>query len=494
MKGALRKNSLFYITVLLFSSISFIQVIQYQKRYYNTIIENLKNNELNIIKTESQSNVLHDNENKNKIVELNKDKPKNECEEDEMDEVKNIIERMLKNSFEGYIAPDAFIKLRDRVELHTALWHSVIGKYDIKNKTGNETLNDYKEKLIKNTSFLSGKNIEHLPRNKKILSYLHQSLYHWMYGFKYKSFNDLITSSNGKGIVICTGDHHFKFARSTIDSLRHILNCTLPIQIFYNGDSDLSKYNQEILRKYKDITVDDISTYFDEPTLNIEGWAIKPFAILASRFEEVILMDADVVYLYNPEELFENVNYKKKEQFFFVIELSTLEKQTRHEMDSSTVVIYKIKTLLGLLATCKLNEGDIRTDVVYKMVHGDKETFWMGFDMARQHYYLNSRSCVVVGHVHPNSNKICGHIGQVVDNKLYYWNGHLVKDKDNKNDKSLVHYTGFHFVSYLTEWDDAFECLLYTDKKIFNFTKEEQKNFDNIIQREKIQRYIISEV
>ncbi|OUM68967.1 glycosyltransferase family 71 protein, partial [Piromyces sp. E2] len=214
-----------------------------------------------------------------------------------------------------------------------------------------------------------------------------------------------------RGIVISTGDKHFRYARSTIDSLRNIHNCTLPIEVIFNGDRDLSKENQKLLGKYKNIYLTDISTYFKNDIIKVNGWAIKPFAILASRFEEVILLDADVFYLRNPEELFEEEGYRKTGTFFFrdrtlfpgsnpasvwlkewmINPLPETRKsrfwneKSYHEMESSTVVLHKTKTILGLLNTCIFNEYKYRNDV-YKMVYGDKETFWIGFDMARQSY------------------------------------------------------------------------------------------------------------
>ncbi|OUM64547.1 glycosyltransferase family 71 protein, partial [Piromyces sp. E2] len=257
-----------------------------------------------------------------------------------------------------------------------------------------------------------------------------------------------------RGLVISTGNKHFKLARSTIDALRNIIHSKIPIEVIYYGDKDLSKENRKILTKYKNVYITDISSYFDSNSINIVGWAIKPFAILASRFEEVILIDADVMYLQDPLDLFDDPVYIEKGTLFFrdrtlfpgtnpavqwvkswmidpLPETKALRfwnEISQHEMESSTVVINKTKNIVGLLSVCKLNEGRIRTNAVYKYVHGDKETFWMGFDMARQHYYINYTPAVYMGY-HIN-NRICGHIGHMLLNgKIMFWNGHIVKDK-----------------------------------------------------------------
>lgn len=43
-------------------------------------------------------------------------------------------------------------------------------------------------------------------------------------------------------------------------------------------------------------------TVFDDTTLKLKdgGWAIKLFAVLASRFEEVILLEADAIFTQRP--------------------------------------------------------------------------------------------------------------------------------------------------------------------------------------------------
>ncbi|ORX81615.1 hypothetical protein BCR32DRAFT_184039, partial [Anaeromyces robustus] len=305
---------------------------------------------------------------------------------------------------------------------------------------------------------LSEDNIDDLTKEKKLLVSLHQSLYPWLYQDHFKSLGNIINSSHGKGLVICTGDKHFKYARSTIDSLRNVLHCDLPIEIIYNGEYDLSYTNRDIISEFNDVYLTDISDYFDKKIVNISGWAIKPYALLASRFEEIILIDADVVYLRDPKELFEDEGYIKTGTLFFrdrtinpgphpgsewlrswmtnplpeTKDLRFYNEETMHEMESSTVVLNKTKNILGLLATCKLNEKRIREDVVYKYVYGDKETFWIGFDMARQHYNLNSVPCTYIGKVIENSEgkRICGHIGHMLKNgKFMFWNGHVVKNK-----------------------------------------------------------------
>jgi len=405
--------------------------------------------------------------------------------------------------------------LRNKEQLHTAFWNYEFGQYDgLKNETEYKI---YKKNLIKQSSFLSEKDYQKINDSNKLkFSLLHQTLYPWLYGFRYNSLSDIIKSSNGKGIVLCVGDEQFKYAISTIDSIRNVINSTLPIEIFYNGEGDLSIENQTKLKEFKDVYISDISTYFDRTMINIKGWAIKPFAILASRFEEVILMDADVIYLHDPAELFEEEGYLTMGTLFFkdrtlypgptkelkwikewlvdplpeTQSLRFFNEKSKHEMESSTVLIHKTKTLIGLLSVCKLNEGKLREDVMYKAVYGDKETFWIGFDMAQQHYNLYSVPCAFVGKINEKKNMVCGHIGHVVNDKVYFWNGHLVKDKRAVVIKYIDEFNGYYIDDDTIEWTGDLGCLIFKNKEPTKFTDEERQTFRSIFDLVREKKYI----
>jgi len=452
-----------------------------------------------------------------------------ECmlKEDEKSEVNKVMGKLLLESFGRKIDVDDFISLRQKQEAHTALWNLVFNKSGEKNGIKKET-------LIKESSFLLQKDLDDLPLIKKMLATLHQSLYPWVYNDKFESLGDVIKSYEGRGIVMCVGNYHFNFARSAIDTLRYVVKTKLPIEIFYNGENDLPEEKREELSKFDNIYLRDISEYFDHKIIDLGGWAIKPFSILASRFEEVILMDADAVYMRDPAILFEDEGYKEKGTVFFrdrtlfpgshggsqwlkswmvdplpdTRELRYWKEETSHEMESSTVVINKTKNILGLLSVCKLNEKRIRDDVVYNHVHGDKETFWIGFDMARQPYNLLPAPSVMVGELavgeagdEPYERQICGHVGHTTrDGKVLFWNDHIVKDKnDDKYNKKLLHFDVYFIEDGEGEWP-SFHCqnLNIDDKGKGNptgkepqlFDKDERKILDEISKREKEHRYV----
>lgn len=57
-----------------------------------------------------------------------------------------------------------------------------------------------------------------------------------------------------------------------------------------------------------------------------------------------------------------------------------------NEMESGVVAIDKSRHFLGLLAVCQLN-GEMERRTTYELFYGDKETFWLEFEMIGDHAY-----------------------------------------------------------------------------------------------------------
>ena len=159
------------------------------------------------------------------------------------------------------------------------------------------------------------------------------------------------------------------------------------------------------------------------------------------------------------------------------------------------MVIHKSKNILGLLAACKLNEKNYR-NIVYSHVYGDKETFWIGFDMARQPYYFNPLRptfIVKVESIYSNKTHFCGHIGhRSEDGKFMFWNGHLIKNKNNK--KQLIDFNIFIYDTDYIKWSDIFCGSISTEqfeKMKKPFDEYEKKTFEAILNNERKNHYVL---
>ncbi|KAJ1562416.1 hypothetical protein HK096_010149 [Nowakowskiella sp. JEL0078] len=217
---------------------------------------------------------------------------------------------------------------------------------------------------------------------------------------------------------MATGSWHFQMAVHSILSLRHGLNCNLPIEIFYNGEADLNQRQVQVLKQLPGVSPIDINKVFDLRG-TVGGWEIKPFAMLGSSFQEVIFLDADVLFLQlnkkekNPEMLFKSQGYVKTGTTFFhdrsigngIMEAhiwtqsflrhpTQITQQTRfwkhkssHEQESGVIVVDKRKSFSELLTACSLNHGLIGKKL-YSMFHGDKESYWISWEMNQSPYYF----------------------------------------------------------------------------------------------------------
>jgi hypothetical protein len=293
-------------------------------------------------------------------------------------------------------------------------------KLDIKNEIKDfEQLGDYLRvfKIIHEDVWLNAipsrimyKQIETI----ELLDDLDSKIFPWLKPLATSTIQ-LRKSFKGSGIVICVGNHHTKMAVATIKMIRQVYNSLLPVEVFYTGENDLSPSNRAKFEAIPFTKTIDIVKLLDNSILNLKGWAIKPFAILASSFEKTMLIDADVVFLQSPQTLFDSQLFMDKGALFYHDRslyksseetrkwfyelmpkppsaysqtLRIFQGKTGHEQESGVVLINKRETLVGLLATCTLNVGPIR-DQSYKKVFGDKETFWLGYEIVQASYIFS---------------------------------------------------------------------------------------------------------
>ncbi|KAJ4406623.1 hypothetical protein N0V82_010089 [Gnomoniopsis sp. IMI 355080] len=215
----------------------------------------------------------------------------------------------------------------------------------------------------------------------------------------------------GRGIVLTAGNDQVAYLLTQIPILRS-LGCDLPIEVMYVGDSDLNRDSRQDLEELEGVVTRDISAMIQTHGWNVASWAAKPFAILLSSFREVIFIDADSFFFVNPEVMFEYPEYVKTGALFFRDRLIMPEskkswlqsilpqpvsknvKETRlwkgesgHQQESGVLVVDTYRHFIAMLFVLRMNGPDRDGDRtrgrigVYDMVYGDKETFWLGFEL-----------------------------------------------------------------------------------------------------------------
>jgi hypothetical protein len=357
------------------------------------------------------------------------------------------MDRILKDMKEPMVDPMTnkldYVKMGNKLRLYKQVWKAVKQKaIHPKDRVGSEQL--------------------------VLLQKLETILFPWLH-VKYMSSFDMMDTYHGTGIVICAGNEQAKMTIATIDMIRSIHHSVLPVEIVYAGDKDLSpEWRRKILEIPNTKTID-ITTIFDNEYIGFDGWDMKPFAILASSFQNVLLMDSDVVFLQNPDLLFTSQTFLNYNTIFFRDRsLFTCDKATdkwfrdimpkppseysqsfrmfngksAHEQESGVVLVNKKEVFVGLLATCSFNVHALR-DHTYERVFGDKETFWLGFEAVQELYrfFPHLPGTIGISEVKNGNSRICSRQILHLDERGHpLWiNGGIRESKyDNKSPLAVM--------------------------------------------------------
>ncbi|TMW56176.1 hypothetical protein Poli38472_008824 [Pythium oligandrum] len=271
------------------------------------------------------------------------------------------------------------------------------------------------------------------------------------------------------GVIICLHDAIVSMGASLIRELRCLGNQEV-IQVYHclNELSDESKAlltrndaKVEIIDACSELLPDPNVFNNDEELANsFQNYWIKPLAMYHTRLTDVILLDADVVLLQDPAEMralsgynrtgttffhdrirfmrkFFNKQSKEGKQMLreiletFNYQLFGLEgpqnseylnqsfayrEETGHEMDSSMVFMDKLRAGKAVQV---LKHLILNTRFRYNFSWGDKEAFWLAYELAHQDYFFSPWGLSLVDsvpnadmHEHPES--LCGSMAHFI--------------------------------------------------------------------------------
>lgn len=198
----------------------------------------------------------------------------------------------------------------------------------------------------------------------------------------------------GQGVVVCAGNPtyllnawiHLNFLRKT--------GCQLPIELWYYGEHEISSSFKEL---FNSINVECLDLQKIYPNLTM-GFQFKPFALIASKFQEVILLDADNFPLVDPAFLFQSLQYLEYGAIFWPDHHFIQKENPIFEVlflippflpimaqESGQLVVDKKRCWLPLQLTLHMNE---HYDFYYQMLWGDKDTFQFAWKALQQEYYF----------------------------------------------------------------------------------------------------------
>ena len=199
----------------------------------------------------------------------------------------------------------------------------------------------------------------------------------------------------GRGLVICGGGAlYFTCAWVVVQQLRR-LGCTLPVQLWHLGPHEVDDRMRALMAPLDVECIDGRALRKQFPARILNGWELKPYAMLHCPFREVLLLDADNLPVVNPEFLFDGPAYQDTGAIFWPdYERMKPDRPAWHifdvpyrdepEFESGQILLDKSRVWPALNLAMWYNE---HSDFFYHHVHGDKETFhfaWrrLGFSYA----------------------------------------------------------------------------------------------------------------
>lgn len=204
---------------------------------------------------------------------------------------------------------------------------------------------------------------------------------------------------NGRGVVIVAGGPRYSIcAWICLRALRHV-GCTLPVEMWYLGPGEYNAAFDQLCQTLGAVHVDARKVQELHPHGHLAGWELKPYAITWSRFDEVLLLDADNIPVIDPTFLFETEQYLRDGSIFwpdYRITRPTNEEwqvygrpyQPGHQLETGQAVVDKARAWAALQLANWYSE---RSQFFYRFVLGDTGIFYHAWPMTATPYAIPSR-------------------------------------------------------------------------------------------------------
>jgi hypothetical protein len=205
---------------------------------------------------------------------------------------------------------------------------------------------------------------------------------------------------SGRGIVICAGGARmFTCAWVCIGMLRRA-GCTLPIEVWHLGPEEMGPPMRRLLCELDVHVIDALEVAKLHPVDRLGGWELKAYALLHSRFLEILLLDADNVPVNDPAPLFDCVEFRTTGTMFWpdilllsrnnpIWTIAELKARDCTSVESGQILLDKSKCWRALSLAHWMNQ---HSEEFYSILHGDKDTFLISWLRLSQPYHLIAHS------------------------------------------------------------------------------------------------------
>lgn len=191
-----------------------------------------------------------------------------------------------------------------------------------------------------------------------------------------------------KVITLAGGRRYGCNAYASIRLLRY-LGCKLPIEWYYLNEVEMPHNWIKAVEAISDVTCINCNCGGVDNRKERGGWQAKIKSILKSNADEILFMDADNFVRRDPTYLFDSDLYKEHGAVLWP-DISNWEKsrlegikkyfgiypQHKTQTESGQMLFDKNRCLRALEQTAQYN---LDSNHAYKIVYGDKDTFYFGF-------------------------------------------------------------------------------------------------------------------
>jgi len=206
-----------------------------------------------------------------------------------------------------------------------------------------------------------------------------------------KQLPPLPDTPGGQGIVISAGGMKYFTCAWVCAKMLRLLKCELPIEFWYLGRSEMDDKMQEMAAEIPGVRcVDGVKAAEKFPLFRWgerPGWQLKALSLVATRFEEALLLDGDNVPITNPEFLFNTPQYKKAGAIFWpdykrlapsrsIWHICGVDYRDEPEFESGQIVVDRRRCWRELWLSLHYN---VQSRYYYQHIWGDKDTFHMAW-------------------------------------------------------------------------------------------------------------------
>lgn len=209
----------------------------------------------------------------------------------------------------------------------------------------------------------------------------------------------------GRGIVTCAGGTKYNTCAWVLINRLRDLGCRLPIELWYLGEKEREDSWMELVRPLGVTFIDAAEVARRHPHPKLGGWESKPFAMLHTRFRDVLFLDADNLPMVDPTFLFDSQEYLATGAIFWP-EMNRIppghvhwrafgvEYRDEPDQESGQVLVDKERCWRALNLCNWYNE---RSYYFYRIAVGDKDTFRYAWHRLGQRFAMPEAAVLLPG-------------------------------------------------------------------------------------------------